>query len=83
MQGQFFWYDIMTTDTKAAARFYAHVVGWGIQNADAGDKEYSIFTANGQGVAGLMPIPDDAARARSRGGWATFRWKMWMLRRQS
>jgi predicted enzyme related to lactoylglutathione lyase len=59
MQGQFFWYDVMTTDTRAAARFYGDVVGWGIQKADADGKEYSIFTVNGQGVAGLMPIPKE------------------------
>jgi len=59
MQGQFFWYDVMTTDTEAAAKFYSHVVGWGVQKADADGKEYSIFTVNGQGVAGLMPIPKE------------------------
>jgi uncharacterized protein len=69
MQGQFFWYDIMTTDTRAAARFYAEVVGWGIQRADASGKEYSVFTVNGQGVAGLMPIPDEAAEQGARPGW--------------
>jgi uncharacterized protein len=69
MQGQFFWYDIMTTDTRAAAKFYAHVVGWGIQTADAGGKEYTIFTAEGQGVAGLMPIPDEAAKQGAKPAW--------------
>jgi len=59
----------MTTDTKAAAKFYAEVVGWGIQNADTGGKEYTIFTANGQGVAGLMPIPDEAAKQGAKPGW--------------
>jgi uncharacterized protein len=59
MQGQFFWYDVMTTDTQAAAKFYGDVVGWGVQKADADGKEYSIFTVNGQGVAGLMPIPPE------------------------
>jgi uncharacterized protein len=61
MQGQFFWYDIMTTDTQAAAKFYSHVVGWGVQKADAEGKKYSLFTVNGQGVAGLMPVPAEAA----------------------
>jgi uncharacterized protein len=69
MQGQFFWYDIMTTDTKAAAKFYADVVGWGIQNADTGGKEYTVFTANGQGVAGLMPIPEEADKQGVRPAW--------------
>lgn len=56
-QGQFFWYDVMTTDTKAAAKFYSAVVGWGTQDAGAG---YTVFTVNGQGVAGLMAIPEHA-----------------------
>jgi predicted enzyme related to lactoylglutathione lyase len=56
-QGQFFWYDVMTTDTKAAAKFYGAVVGWGTQDAGEG---YTLFTVNGQGVAGLMAIPEHA-----------------------
>jgi len=69
MHGQFFWYDVMTTDTRAAAGFYGEVLGWGVQKADAEGKEYSIFTVNGQGVAGLMPIPEDAARHGACPAW--------------
>jgi predicted enzyme related to lactoylglutathione lyase len=69
MHGQFFWYDVMTTDTQAAARFYGEVVGWGVQKADAEGKEYSIFTVNGQGVAGLMPIPEAAAKQGAGPAW--------------
>ena len=29
MHGHFFWYDVMATDTRAAAKFYGDVVGWG------------------------------------------------------
>ena len=59
-QGEFFWYDVMTTDTKAAAKFYGAVVGWGTQDAGVGGHDYTLFTVNGQGVAGLMSIPEDA-----------------------
>jgi predicted enzyme related to lactoylglutathione lyase len=69
MQGQFFWYDIMTTDTQAAARFYSNVVGWGTQQQSAGGKEYILFTVNGQGVAGLMPIPEDVAQHGAKPAW--------------
>lgn len=62
MPGQFFWYDVMTSDTRAAAKFYSEVVGWGTQDASVGEKEYTLFTVNGQGVAGLMPIPEEAAK---------------------
>ena len=68
-QGQFFWYDIMTTDTKAAARFYSAVVGWGTQEQGAAGKEYTLFTVNGQGVAGLMPIPEDVAQHGAKPAW--------------
>jgi predicted enzyme related to lactoylglutathione lyase len=67
--GQFFWYDIMTTDTRAAARFYSHVVGWGTQEQGTGGKEYTLFTVNGQGVAGLMPIPEDVAKQGTKPAW--------------
>ena len=59
-QGQFFWYDVVTTDTKAAAKFYGAVVGWGSQDASTSGQDYTLFTANGVPVAGLMPIPEQA-----------------------
>jgi uncharacterized protein len=57
-QGRFYWYQIVTTDTKAAAKFYSAVVGWGTQDAGTGGQDFTLFTVNGQGVAGLMPIPE-------------------------
>jgi predicted enzyme related to lactoylglutathione lyase len=44
--GQFIWYDLITTDPKAAARFYGDVAGWGTQQYEnvAG---YTMFTNEG------------------------------------
>lgn len=69
MQGNFFWYDVMTTDTKAAQTFYADVVGWGAQDSGVPNTNYTLFTVNGQGVAGLMPIPEDARKAGAEPCW--------------
>lgn len=69
MEGQFFWYDVMTTDTRAAAEFYSKVVGWGTQDASVGGKEYTVFTVDGKGVAGLMPIPEEAAKHNVPPAW--------------
>jgi predicted enzyme related to lactoylglutathione lyase len=60
--GQFFWYDVMTTDVAAAAKFYGAVIGWGTQDAPNG---YTLFTVKApdgtdRGVAGLMAIPPHA-----------------------
>ena len=67
MADTFFWYDVMTTDTEAAGKFYADVVGWGV--TESGTPGYSLFTVGGQGVAGLMPIPEDAAKMNVPSCW--------------
>ncbi|MGO8855684.1 MAG: VOC family protein [Steroidobacteraceae bacterium] len=69
MANQFFWYDIMTTDTRAARKFYGDVVGWGTQDSGQPGHEYTLFTVNGRGVAGLMPIPDDARASGAGPSW--------------
>src|ERR1700746_524908 len=70
MSGKFFWYDVMTTDTAAARNFYCKVVGWQTQGGSgAAGMEYTVFTVNGRGVAGLMPIPEDARRTGVRPAW--------------
>ena len=59
----------MTTDTKAAAKFYADVVGWTAQDSGNPDMEYTIFHLGQRGVAGLMPIPEEMAKAGGRPAW--------------
>lgn len=67
MPHAFFWYDVMTTDTAAAAKFYADVVGWVPQ--DSGSPGYTALTVNGVGTAGLMAVPDEAAKMGARPAW--------------
>ncbi len=63
-RGRFIWYDLMTTDPKSAAAFYADVIGWSTQDHPmAGGGTYTIFSKGSAMVAGLMSIPDEA-RAR-------------------
>ena len=66
MHGDFFWYDLMTSDTKAAAKFYGDVLGWGTQ--PQGDN-YTAFALGGRGVAGLMPIPEDYVKMGGGPAW--------------
>ena len=69
MHGKFFWYDVMTTDTAAAKKFYGDVIGWGAQDSGAPGMNYTVFNVKGQGVAGLMPIPEDARKAGVPPAW--------------
>ena len=40
----FIWYELMTTDTKAAEAFYASVVGW-TPKAFEGGQDYTVLNA--------------------------------------
>src|SRR4051812_44786828 len=42
--GRFTWHELMTTDPAAAARFYAEVLGWSVQEVDMGPMgTYRLF----------------------------------------
>jgi predicted enzyme related to lactoylglutathione lyase len=55
MAGSFFWYELMTPDTRAAEAFYGSVVGWTAAPFEGGD--YTVLSANGAGVGGIMTAP--------------------------
>jgi predicted enzyme related to lactoylglutathione lyase len=53
------WYELMTTDTAAAERFYKNVVGWTAEPFPASPNPYTVFKRTAKSsVAGLMPKPD-------------------------
>src|SRR3954451_17435474 len=60
--GHFVWYELMTTDMEAAKAFYADVVGWGTRDASMPGMAYTLFTAGGAAVGGLMVLPEDARK---------------------
>jgi predicted enzyme related to lactoylglutathione lyase len=67
--GKFVWYELMTTDTKAAEAFYRRVVGWGAKDARQPGMEYTLFTVGEAQVAGMMAIPEAVRAAGGRPGW--------------
>jgi uncharacterized protein len=67
--GRFVWYELMTTDMEAAKAFYAEVVGWGTQDASMPGMTYTLFTAGGASVSGLMGLSEDARKSGLRPSW--------------
>ncbi len=58
--GRPLWYELMTTDTKAAEAFYRTVVGWTSAPFASSPQPYTLFSRNGDvPVAGLMTRPDE------------------------
>ena len=57
-KGKFGWYELMTSDTKAAGKFYSDVVGWTTQEMPSdGGMEYTTFNIGNVGIAGMLTIP--------------------------
>ncbi len=69
MAGKFVWYDVMTTDTKAAEAFYTKVNGWTARDSGMPGESYTIFSVGETMVGGLMSIPADAAQMGAKPAW--------------
>lgn len=72
--GKFVWYELMTTDTAAAAAFYGPVVGWDAKDAGMPGGGYTIFNAGTTGVGGLMTIPDEVCAMGVPPSWSGYIW---------
>ena len=69
----FIWYELMTTDADAAARFYGAVVGWKIPGADpaaAGGQDYrGIMRDDGGSAGGLLQLTQAMCDGGARPTW--------------
>jgi len=70
--GRFIWYELITTDLDAAARFYEDVVGWTHEDMTSGDMTYRVVNADGNGVGGLMIIPPEAEAMGAPPSWSGY-----------
>ena len=61
-KGKFAWYELMTSDTQAAGKFYSDVVGWSTKEVSSDSKfPYTTFNLGEVGMAGMLNIPGHAA----------------------
>lgn len=68
--GKFVWYELMTTDTKAAEEFYDDVVGWTSEDSGMPGAGYTLFKTDGDvRVAGLMTMPEGALKMNAPPAW--------------
>jgi uncharacterized protein len=70
----YIWYELMTTDADAAARFYGAVVGWSVVDSGQTDKAYGLWSMEGQPVGGLLTIPTGAGEQGMPPVWAGYLW---------
>jgi uncharacterized protein len=76
-QGDFIWYELMTSDADAAGDFYGKVVGWNSTVSGQPGMDYRFFFSGDgsdtkNGVGGYMAITRDMAAGGARPGWLTY-----------
>src|SRR3569833_3860057 len=69
MAGQFFRLELITTDPKAAEKFYSDVVGWTVRDSGVPGHAYTLFQVGDRGVGGRLPITPDMASHGARPAW--------------
>ncbi len=58
--GRPLWYELMTSDPKAAESFYNHIVGWTSTPFEGSPQPYTMFLRGGEiPVGGLMKTPEE------------------------
>ncbi|MDW6021166.1 VOC family protein [Mesorhizobium sp. BAC0120] len=69
MASNFVWYELMTSDVKAAEAFYKDAVGWTPETWPGAAMPYVIMKVGDRGVAGLMTIPEEARAMGQPPAW--------------
>jgi uncharacterized protein len=69
---RFVWYELMTTDGAAAAKFYGDVVGWNVQKSPMPDMDYTLFKAGATQVAGAFTLSKEALGGGARPAWVGY-----------
>lgn len=59
VRGRVLWYELLTTDMKAAEKFYGNVVGWSVAPFEGSPQPYDMWMrGEGDPVGGVMTIPE-------------------------
>ncbi len=58
--GSFCWFELMTTDVASAKDFYKKLFGWEMKDQPMDKMTYTVVSANGDEVAGIMTMPEDS-----------------------
>ncbi len=70
---EFFWYELMTSDTEAAKQFYTKVVGWRAEPfPGAGTMQYTVLHAGERGVGGIMEMPGPYRQGGGHPAWVGY-----------
>lgn len=71
-QGDFIWYELLTTDADAAQAFYAKVLPWTFAASGQPNMDYRIVRAPGAEIGGVMGLTNDMVEQGARPVWLPY-----------
>ncbi len=57
--GTFVWNELITPNMEKATEFYSALFGWEPESFAIGEVDYTMFSANGRRVGGIMRTPKE------------------------
>jgi uncharacterized protein len=71
-QGSFSWFELATTDVRAAEAFYTRLFGWTTEPWD-GEKDYTLIKLDGKEIGGIVARSgEDVPPSRSGPRWGIY-----------
>lgn len=74
LNGKFFWYELMTSDPRAAIAFYGDVVGWTAQpfGGERTEDPYNVVSGSAGPMGGIMSIPAEVKDSGMKPWWGGY-----------
>jgi len=69
MTSSFIWYELLTSDPAAAAKFYGELLGWTAKDSGQAAMDYRLLHSGDAAVAGLMTLPAGAVKSGMPPSW--------------
>lgn len=71
-QGDFIWYELLTSDADAAQGFYGPLLGWDFAGHPAPEMDYRTFAKGTENIGGVMPLTAEMMQGGARPMWAGY-----------
>lgn len=68
-EGDFIWYELMTSDADAAQVFYEPLLGWTFSDSGTPGMDYRMGHIRNEPVVGLMELTDEMKEGGARPAW--------------
>ncbi len=71
-KGKHVWFELTTTDLKAAEAFYASVTGWVPRDSGMTSMQYTMVGPADHAVGGMMALTDEMKAGGASAGWTGY-----------